>query len=457
MSETEKQDKKNIFPIRVLQKIHKSLAKLILNEEQIDFSEITLSPDQEAMLDLLQSSTAPIFLTGKAGTGKSMLLQYFRQKSKKNIIVCAPTGVAALNIGGQTIHSLFKIPPELIRKNSLKVEKRTAKLLRHVDIVIIDEISMVRPDLMDGIDHILRKARKSKLPFGGVQVIMFGDLYQLPPVIDKELMDYFEQNYGGNFFFNADVWKKIKFEIQELTTVFRQKDEDFKAILNAIRDGTITDKQIAILNKRADVQVPLEGVITLTTTNSSAKKINETKLALLKDKEHEYKAEISGFFENNASPTEEILRLKKGAQIMLLKNDKEKRWVNGTLGYIHSLKDDEIKVNIDGNIYAVPKETWKKIRYVLNETKDVLEEEVISSFTQFPLRLAWAITIHKSQGQTYNSVAIDMGYGAFAHGHTYVGLSRSKSIEGLYLKRKISREDIIVEAKIIDFMRRFNN
>lgn len=440
------------FPARVLKKINKTLSKFILNEKQIDLSSITLSPDQKEILNLLQASKTPIFLTGKAGTGKSLLLQYFRQKSEKNIVVCAPTGVAALNIGGQTIHSLFKIPPELIKKNSLKVDAKTAKLLKYVDVVIIDEISMVRPDLMDGIDYILRKARNSTVPFGGVQLIMFGDLFQLPPVVQKDLKDYFAQNYGGNFFFNADVWKNIKFEIRELTTVFRQKDEDFKAILNAVREGTITDKQLEVLNSRADVEIPPEGVIILTTINSSAKRINEIKLNLLEDKAHEHKAEITGLLDKTAFPTEETLCLKKGAQIMLLRNDKERRWVNGTLGYIDSLDGDEITVNIDGKIHSVPKETWSKIQYVLNEETNTLEEKVVSSFTQFPLKLAWAITIHKSQGQTYNSVAIDMGYGAFAHGQTYVGLSRCKTLEGIYLNRKISRKDIIVESKIIDFM-----
>ncbi len=444
------------FQDKYIQKANKPSSKFRLNEKQIDLSEITLSPDQEKILGLLQTSKTPIFLTGKAGTGKSLLLQYYRQKSNKNIVVCAPTGVAALNIGGQTIHSLFKIPPELIRKDSLKVEKRAAKLLKHVDVLIIDEISMVRPDLMDAIDYVLRKARSSSIPFGGVQIIMFGDLFQLPPVIQKEVSDYFEQNYGGNFFFNADVWKNIKFDIRELTTVFRQKDEDFKSVLNAVREGTITDEQIMVLNKRAGAEIPSEGVITLTTTNVSAKKINETKLSLLKEKGYEYKAEISGNLEKSAYPTEEILQLKKGAQVMLLRNDKDKRWVNGTLGYIDSLKNDEIKVNIDGNIYSVPRETWKKIKYIFNETTKTLEEKVVSSFTQFPLRLAWAITIHKSQGQTYNSVAIDMGFGAFTYGQTYVGLSRCKSIDGLYLKRKISREDIIVEPKIINFMKNIN-
>jgi ATP-dependent exoDNAse (exonuclease V) alpha subunit len=447
-----RQNGRRYFPTKAFQKINKSLPKLGLNEKQIDLSEIKLSPDQEEILKLLQTSKTPIFLTGKAGTGKSLLLQYFRQKSEKNIVVCAPTGVAALNIGGQTIHSLFKIPPELIRKDSLKVDRRTAKLLKYVDVVIIDEISMVRPDLMDGIDYILRKARNNTIPFGGVQLIMFGDLYQLPPVIQKDLKDYFEQTYGGNFFFNADVWKNIKFEIQELTTVFRQKDEDFKLLLNAVREGTITDKQLEELNRRADAEIPDEGVIILTTINSSAKRINETKLNLLEDKAYEHRAEITGLLDKTAFPTEETLCLKKGAQIMLLRNDKERRWVNGTLGYIESLDGKEITVNIDGKIHSVPKETWKKIQYILNETTNTLEEKVVSSFTQFPLKLAWAITIHKSQGQTYNSVAIDIGYGAFAHGQTYVALSRCRSLEGIYLNREISREDIIVESKIKDFM-----
>jgi len=441
------------LPTRILKKINKSISKFILNEKQIDLSDVTLSPDQEEILKLLQASKTPIFLTGKAGTGKSLLLQYFRQKSTKNIVVCAPTGVAALNIGGQTIHSLFKIPPELIKKNSLKVDSKTAKLLKYVDVVIIDEISMVRPDLMDGIDYILRKARESTVPFGGVQLIMFGDLYQLPPVVQKDLKDYFEQNYGGNFFFNADVWKKIKFETRELTTVFRQKDEDFKLILNAVREGNITNQQLEVLNNRAEEEIPTDGVIILTTVNSSAKRINEIKLNLLENKAEEHKAEVVGHLEPSAFPTEETLRLKKGAQIMLLRNDKERRWVNGTLGYIDSLDGEEITVNIDGKIHSVPKETWNKIQYVLNEETNTLEEKVVSSFTQFPLKLAWAITIHKSQGQTYNTVAIDMGYGAFAHGQTYVALSRCKTLEGIYLNRKILREDIIVESKIVDFMR----
>jgi ATP-dependent exoDNAse (exonuclease V) alpha subunit len=234
--------------------------------------------------------------------------------------------------------------------------------------------------------------------------------------------------------------------------VFRQKDEDFKLILNAVREGNITDEQLEVLNSRADVEIPNEGVIILTTINASAKRINDLKLNLLEAKVTEHIAEVAGHLEPSAFPTEETLRLKKGAQIMLLRNDKDKRWVNGTLGYIDSIDGEEITVNIDGKVHAVAKETWNKIQYVLNEETNTLDEKVVSSFTQFPLKLAWAITIHKSQGQTYNMVAIDMGYGAFAHGQTYVALSRCKTLEGIYLNRKIARGDIIVEPKIIDFM-----
>lgn len=322
-------------------------------------------------------------------------------------------------------------------------------------MVVIDEVSMVSPDLMDAMDYVLRQARNSAKPFGGVQIVMFGDLYQLPPVLnDRDLRKYFEENHGGYFFFNAKVWNNVAFTIRELTTIFRQKDEGFKTILNAVREGSITEEQLSMLNQRASVTIPAEGVIMLTTTNNAAAKINETRLDQLQGKTYEYAAEISGILEKSAFPTEELVRLKKGAQIMLMKNDKEKRWVNGTLGFIQALTDKEIQVNVDGAIHSIPKETWKKIRYIYNEATNTLEEEVVSSFTQFPLKLAWAITIHKSQGQTYTSVAIDMGRGAFAHGQAYVALSRCKSLEGLYLKRILVRQDIIVEPKITEFMKR---
>jgi DNA replication protein DnaC len=365
--------------------------KLRLNEKRIDFSKMTLSSEQKELFNKIENTKENIFITGKAGTGKSLLLQYFKQKSKKRFVVAAPTGVAALNVGAQTIHSLFRIPPAFIKKDSLTIDPRTATLLRNVDTVVIDEISMVRADLMDAIDHRLRQARSNSAPFGGVQLVMFGDLFQLPPVVnDKELHRYFEDTKGGYFFFNADAWKNVRFEIYELTQIFRQKDERFKTILNAIREGDINEGYLQELNQRTTVAMPTEGVITLATTNAAVEEINHTRLAQLADELHEYRASISGNLEESSYPTEEILRLKKGAQVMLLKNDRDKRWVNGTLGSIHSLTDTEVKVDIDGIVYSVPRETWKKIRYYYDRSSNTVEEETVSSFTQFPLRLAWA-------------------------------------------------------------------
>lgn len=425
-----------------------------LNEKKVNLADITLSSEQQALFDRIEHANNHMFITGKAGTGKSLLLQYLKQNSKKKHVVVAPTGVAALNVGAQTIHSLFRIPPQFIKKDSLPIDTRTATLLRNIDMVVIDEISMVRADLMDAIDHRLRQARANPLPFGGVQLVMFGDMFQLPPVVsDRELHKYFEDRHGGYFFFNADVWKKTRFEIYELNQIFRQKDEDFKIILNAIREGDVTDAHLQELNQRTSFTIPPEGVITLATTNAAVFQINCAKLSQLAGDMHEYKAEIIGNIEESAFPTEEILRLKKGAQVMLLKNDREKRWVNGTLGRIHSLSSSEVKVDIDGIVYSVPQETWRKIRYYYNREKNTVEEETISSFTQFPLRLAWAVTIHKSQGQTFSTIAIDMGNGAFAHGQTYVALSRCTSLAGLYLRQPIVRDHIIVEPKIINFMK----
>lgn len=429
-----------------------------LNVEKTDLSDIKLSEEQKKLFDKIENSNENMFITGKAGTGKSILLQYFKQKSKKKLVVVAPTGVAALNVGGQTIHSLFRIPPSFITKESLKIiDYKTSMLLKNINIVVIDEISMVRADLMDAIDYRLKQARSNNLPFGGAQIVMFGDLYQLPPVVsDPELHKYFADNHGGYYFFNAHVWRSSLPKIYELKHIFRQKDEIFKEILNAIRIGDINEQILAGLNGRSKISIPPDGVITLATTNSTVNEINHNRLAQLEGKEYKYSAIIYGKLEESAFPTEEILRLKKGAQVMLLKNDKSKRWVNGTLGFVHSLSENEIRVSIDGIVYPVPQETWKKIRYYYDRKKHSVEEEIISSFTQFPLRLAWAITVHKSQGQTYGSVAVDMGTGAFAHGQTYVALSRCKSLEGLYLKREINREDIIVDTTVINFMRDVN-
>jgi hypothetical protein len=349
---------------------------------------------------------------------------------------------------------LFGLPIGLINLENLSVGNRVATLMRHVDMVIIDEVSMVRADMMGALDVILKQARKNDLPFGGVQMVMFGDLYQLPPIVDDGLNQYFAHNHGGPYFFNADVWQKTKLNVYELGYIFRQKsDEQFKEILNAVRKNQIDDSILSALNERCGCQIPSEGVITLATRNFVVDQINSRQLARLDGQVYEYRAEISGNLERSYFPTDEFLKLKNGAQVMFLKNDPGKRWVNGTIGVVDSLSENEVKVRIDGKIvYSVPKNTWTKIRYYYDAETRKIEEEVLSSFTQFPLRLAWAFTIHKSQGKTYNSVVVNMEGGAFAHGQTYVALSRCTSLSGLYLTQPIERGDIQLDPLVSSFM-----
>jgi ATP-dependent DNA helicase PIF1 len=424
-----------------------------LNQRVLDVATTELSDEQRQLFDILEEGNSNVFITGKAGTGKSVLLQYFKNNTSKNVVVAAPTGVAALNVGGQTIHSLFKIKPGFIDPEQLVPNYKTSELLQHVDTVVIDEISMVRADLMDAIDAVLRKARRNSLPFGGAQMVMFGDLYQLPPIVeDRELHKYFFDNHGGFFFFNAHVWKDAQMDLYELTHVFRQKDEAFKELLNAVREGKLTDDHLQLINSRVSMDLPADGVITLATTNQTVSEINQRRLSLLPGTEHEYKAAVSGEMERTYFPTDENLRLKEGAQVMFLKNDRDKRWVNGTIGIVERLDREEVHVNIDGISYTVGPETWNKIRYTYNRETHKIDEEVISSFTQYPLKLAWALTIHKAQGQTYGQVVIDIGTGAFAAGQTYVALSRCRSLDGLYLKREIMIQDIQVDPLVVQFM-----
>lgn len=420
----------------------------------IDITNIELSEEQMAMYETMERKSTNMFITGKAGTGKSVLLQYFRTNTTKNVVVVAPTGIAAMNVGGQTIHSLFKLPLGLITPQSIKKDNRVAKILGHIDCVVIDEISMVRADCMDGIDMMLRYAKKSDQPFGGTQIIMFGDVFQLPPVIaERELYSFFRNEYGGYYFFDAHVWKTTSFSVYELTDIFRQKDSTFTNLLNAIRNGAIDYELFDEINKRVSVDAPTKGAVFLVPTNAQVDAINSQKLALLPGKTHTFQAKVDGDFDRSAYPTEEFIQLKKGAQVILLKNDKDKRWVNGSIGYVQDLSADTITVSINGQSHDLEKQSWNKIKYEYNEETKKIEEKIIGSFSQFPIRLAWAITIHKSQGQSYDKVVIDLGRGSFAHGQTYVALSRVRSLEGLYLTRPIQSKDIIVDQKIIDFMR----
>ncbi len=415
-------------------------------------TEFKLNDQQKEIFGIIENNNQNYFITGKAGTGKSYLLQYFKQNTSKNAVVVAPTGVAALNVGGQTIHSFFRIEPELVTSEKIKVSAQTKKLLIHVDMVIIDEISMVRADLMDGIDQVLRKSKDPDLPFGGAQIVMFGDPYQLPPIVsDNEINKYFLDNYGGPFFFHAKVWQESKFAKLELNHIFRQSQAEFIDLLNSIRIGNVNNHTLGNINQRVSVK-NVTNALTLATTNYKVMQINNMHLHKIDKPSFLYQASLTGKLDKKSYPAEELLILKEGAQVMMLKNDKEKRWVNGSLGKIVELDKEKIVVNIAGENYDVAKETWKKISYFYDENEKKIKEQIISQFTQYPIRLAWAVTIHKSQGQTYEQVRIDLERGAFAEGQTYVALSRCTTIEGISLVRPIMLRDIKVNPMIREFM-----
>jgi len=411
---------------------------------------ITLSNEQASVVSAIEASESHVYVTGKAGTGKSTVLNHLRHQSLRRSVVVAPTGIAALNIGGQTIHSLFGIAPGLIRPGQCVINRRTAAVLRSIDRVIIDEASMIRADLMDAIDEILRKSRRSSAPFGGVQVVMFGDLFQLPPVVERPLIPYFSETYGGYYFFDAMVWQSTALDVLELETIFRQHDDYFKSILNGIRCGEPSEEMMEDLNSRATMEIPKDRIITLTTVNARANHVNEERMSWLSGGVYRFGADVRGELDASAFPTSPELLLKEGAQVMMLRNDRDKRWVNGTIGSISSLTPDTIEVDIAGNRVEVKKERWDKIRYGVDESGQ-LTEGGVASFTQYPLRLAWAVTIHKSQGLTYDQVCIDLGAGAFSHGQTYVALSRCRTLEGVFLTRKIQPTDVIIDDRIRRF------
>jgi ATP-dependent DNA helicase PIF1 len=421
---------------------------------QDESNTVKLSSEQEALFDVMERTKQHLFITGRAGAGKSVLLRHFRENTTKRVVVAAPTGIAALNVKGQTIHSLFRIAPQLHRKGNLAPNSRVCSLLKRIDTLVIDEISMVRADVVDAIDERLREAHKNDIPFGGVQVVMFGDVYQLPPVVEEGLKQYFEAVHKGHFFFNALAWEHAEFKIYELTQVFRQKDPVFKDILNAVRDGTVVDVQLDQLNTCYDGAPAGDETVTLAPTNALVTEINQRRLDQLEGKARQYTATITGEMKKSTFPTEENLWLKKGAQIVMLKNDKDGRWVNGTVGKIDGLFDDHIDVRVSGVVYPLERETWEEITYAYDLETQKIEMKVGSSFTQYPIRLAWALTIHKSQGQTYQNVMLDLTTAAFAPGQMYVALSRCTSMEGLSLKMPVKRKDIIVDAKVAAFMAR---
>jgi len=418
--------------------------------------DFVLSEEFESIVEQLENTKDHFYITGKAGSGKSTLLAYFRSITQKNTAVLAPTGVAAIRVKGQTIHSFFGFPPKVIQTRHIK-KVRQIELLQNLETLIIDEISMVRSDVFDAIDYSLRVHRKKLTqPFGGVQVIVFGDLFQLPPVVNMDESSLLERIYpSGQFFFHSNIFQDAQFKTLELQSIYRQKDDHFIYLLNAVRDGSITHSQIDNLNDSLVDNFKMdEGKIILTTTNARASGINQNYLKQLSSEEFSYRAQATGQFYKELFPTDEVLKLKKGAQVIMIKNDPEKRWVNGSIGTIHDIAEKKIKVKINHKIYEVKKEKWDRIQYSYDDDQQEVLENVTGSFKQYPMRLAWAITIHKSQGQTFEKVIIDMSQGSFAPGQLYVALSRCISLEGIELLRPLKKSDVIVNKQLIGFQDR---
>lgn len=429
----------------------------------VNFSELDFNDQFTAAFDALENTSRNLFVTGKAGTGKSTLLQYFRHKTTKNIALLAPTGVAALNIKGQTIHSFFQFKPDITPEavNDIIIRKVKRRMYEQLDAIVIDEISMVRADLLDCIDAFLRLFGKHyNKPFGGVQMIFLGDLYQLPPVVSKWEEDIFKGMYASPYFFSAKVFPQLDLKILELQKIYRQKDEAFIHLLNALRHNKLQDHHLHAFNSRHKLKVdfdPGDFYITLATTNTIAESVNANQLKSLPGREHLYPAAINGDFERKSMPTQETLSLKKGAQVMMLNNDPDKRWVNGSLGIVEEIKatsgDDIILVKLEnGQTVDVKRHTWEIFQYYFDEQAEVLASKAIGHFTQYPMKLAWAVTIHKSQGQTFERVVIDVGYGTFAHGQMYVALSRCTSLQGIILKKPFARSHVLMDNRIQEFM-----
>ena len=412
---------------------------------------------------LLEETHNNVFISGKAGTGKSTFLDNFRKKTRKKIAIVAPTGVAALNVQGQTIHSFFNIKPGLLDFQSFK-PAHNQKLYGNIDLLIIDEISMVRADLFDGIEATLRKNNDKSLPFGGVQLCVIGDLFQLPPVIRQEEKQYYHQTYNSPFFFASGNYQSADFKLIKFDTVFRQADSSFIHALNKVRIGHKGEDLLSYLNQRHQAALDQDPPpITLASTNAIADKINQQELSALASQIYTFNGALTGRFAvgKDRLPSPEKLTLKKGAQVMFTRNDLvKKRWVNGTIGTVTYVDDENIEVTVKQKSgrkksFVISQEKWVSYEYEFHEKKNKLEQKEVGSFTQFPLILAWAVTIHKSQGKTLENVVVDLGHGAFAPGQVYVALSRCRSFERLSLKNRLKPRDIWCDKSILDFAKSY--
>ena len=423
----------------------------------------TQNKQQVMAFELIANTNSSFFLTGRAGTGKTTFLRNVQKMVDKQFITLAPTGVAAILAGGDTIHSFFGLPMDVCTPGTMgKMSEARILTLIHTDTIIIDEVSMVRCDIIDAIDYTMRKTLRSSLPFGGKQVIFVGDMFQLPPVLKRgaegELMNdlYHTDDY---FFYKADVIKRMRLVKIEFQKVYRQEDEGFLHILENVRLNKTTPENLMHLNERVCLPTKEDGmVITLASLNRTADSINQKRLAEIESEEYTYEGTVTGKFEEKRFPVDLTLKLKVGAQVMFTRNDQQKRWANGTIGTVTKLSKDEIQVTTDGgNTYVVPSCSWESYNYEYDKEARKMKKELMGTFTQYPLRLAWAITVHKSQGMTFDKLYLDLSRGMFAAGQLYVALSRVRSLDGLFLSRPIIPQYAHTSREVLAYASGYND